>query len=183
MKMINYLSETNPDKLQRCVNNHGNRTGKTALHNAVDQGFPSVVKKLLEIPGIKLDAQDDFGYTPLHRSFLPNCPVSIPIMLIEHGADFSIVDERKSTPLVSGLLFWKNDWFVPLVLEHIDYDIRQRDGQGFDILRWAVECRRPGVVKKLMMMGANPDARDNNGISTKESIYGKTKEIAELLNS
>ena len=183
MILINYLSVTSPQKLSDIVNLQGNRTGKTALHYAVTQGFPSIVNALLKIQGIDINRQDYNGETPLHRSFMPGCPVSIPIVLIDSGADVRIPDNKNFTPLNMAMLFWKVDWFVPMVLEHFpDYDIHMRDYQGFDMLRWAVECKDPILVEKLLEMGANPDSEDNEGISTRNSVYARDhKKISELL--
>jgi len=182
MCLINYLSKY-PKILMHYVNTHGNITGKTALHYAVEQGFPSIVNELLKIPGINVNKCDATGETPLHRSFMPSCPVSIPIMLIRNGADMRILDNKRFTPLNMALLFWKVDWFIPMILDYIDYDIHMKDHHGFDLLRWAVECRQPQLVEKLLKMAADPDSKDNNGQSTKNSIWARdNKCIAKLLN-
>ena len=52
------------------------------------------------------------------------------------------------------MLFWKVNWFVPMVFEYFpDYDIHMRDYQGFDMLRWAVECQDPILVEKTLGNG------------------------------
>ena len=184
MILINYLSVKSPQKLTEFVNIQGNQTGKTALHYAVGQGWPSIVNTLLKIPGIDINRRDYNGETPLYRSFMSGCPVSIPISLIWHGADVRIPDNKNFTPLNMALLFWNNEWFVPVILEYFpDYDIHSRDHHGFDMLRWAVECKLPGVVKKLLEMGADVNSEDNRGISTKNSVWVRdNKEISKLFN-
>jgi len=183
MYAASLIASTPLPKLIDDVNIFGDRTGKTALHYAVEEGFPSIVKALLEIPGININKRDYNGETPMHRSFMPSCPVSIPIMLIRHGADISISDNKKFTPLNMALLFWKVNWFVPMVLDYIDYDIHMCDDQGFDMLRWAVECRNPVLVEKLLSMGADPDSKDNKGKSTKNSVWARdNKSIAKLFD-
>ena len=183
MVLINYVSATSPRKLYNLVNIHGDSTGKTALHNAVEEGFPSIVSALLKIPGIDIDRRDYNGQTPLYRSFLPNCPVSIPIALIWHGADLRIPDNTNFTPLNMALLFWKVDWFVPLVLDYINYDIHRKDENGDDLLRKAVQSHSLVIARKLLKMGGDPNSTNNKGISTKDSIDVRDDvEMSELFN-
>ena len=105
----------------------------------------------MSIQGICVNVRDFSGRTPLHLTFINRNSNRIITSLIKHGADFTIRDNSGGTPFLNAMLFFEDDWLVHMIFDHlVDYDIHQQDDKGFDLLRWAVECRCPLLVRKIM---------------------------------
>ena len=149
----------------------GEPTGMTALHYATQQGFPDVVDKLLSIPGICVNVRDFSGRTPLHLTFINRNTDRIITSLIKHGADFTIQDNTGGTPFLNAMLFLRDDWLVHMIFDHlVNYDIHQQDDKGFDLLRWAVECNCPLLVRKIMTRGGKPEVVDKKGRNQQDPL-------------
>jgi len=58
--MTSLLSVMTPSQV-----NHPHITGETALHEACKSGNVAAVQALLEVPGIRVNIQDNFGYSPV----------------------------------------------------------------------------------------------------------------------
>ena len=48
--------------------NEKDARGSTVLHKAASRGYESVVRALLDAPGLDIDAVDAEGWTALHRA-------------------------------------------------------------------------------------------------------------------
>lgn len=70
----------------------------TPLHFAINQNSYVMVKELVQIEGIDLNALGEFDQTPLHRAVIMG-NLKIIQLLIESGADVLMVDEKNSSPL------------------------------------------------------------------------------------
>ena len=66
------------------------RSGKTALHIAVERGNLNVVEHLIQIDGIDLNAMEPFHSTPLHIASVKGF-LAIATALVEAGADLNQV--------------------------------------------------------------------------------------------
>jgi ankyrin repeat protein len=74
--------------------------GRTPLQKAAEDNNIETVKLLLERQDIQVDAQDNFGYTALHRATNhANPDREIISLLIYHGADIGVKNEFGDTPL------------------------------------------------------------------------------------
>ena len=162
----------------------GDPAGMTALHYATQQDFPDVVDKLLSIPGICVNVRDFSGRTPLHLTFINRNSDRIITSLIKHGADFTIQDNTGGTPFLNAMLFLRDDWLVHMIFDHlVNYDIHQQDDKGFDLLRWAVECNCPLLVRKIMTRGGQPNNIDKKGRNTiKASKLSYNEEIQKIFD-
>lgn len=158
MVLINYLTKTNPAKLKCIINNRGGYhlngngypTGMTALHWSVNNGSPIVVEALLNIDCIDINSRDYHGRTPLYISLIGNTHMKIFCYLIRAGADFSIADNKGKTPLSNIILWWEKEWLALMIMDYLkDYDYDMVEDTGYNLLRWAKECKRYNVVKKI----------------------------------
>ena len=160
MVLINWMS---PVELAANVNMKGGYAlggkgpwlGMSALHWAVDTGFPSVVNALLKIPEIDINIQDINGRTPLQLAFTRlRYDVKIVTALIEHGALFGVQDEKGDTPLHTVILFHgKNgtEWLPLMIMDHLtDYNYYQLDNNGLNLLQRAQLWEgRESVIEKI----------------------------------
>ena len=90
--LINY--EANP--------NAQTKLGKTPAHKAIyaDENHNAIeILELLNANKGNLDAQDVYGYTPLHLAALNENP-EIFSALVNQGADFQVKDEKEKTPIM-----------------------------------------------------------------------------------
>ena len=88
-KLMKILKQ-NPDK-ERDTNS---MSGKTLLHYVCENNFASIVVHLLK-KQVSTDIQDVWGKTPLH--YCEN--EKIVRLLCSHGANVSVLDENKETPM------------------------------------------------------------------------------------
>lgn len=70
---------------------------QTPLHRAVLRAGEKLVEYLLALPNIQLNAQDSVGNTPLHLACEEEREAIIKL-LIDKGADTTIVNQDKHTP-------------------------------------------------------------------------------------
>ena len=74
--------------------------GRNPLHKAAEDSNIEITRLLLKNPEMKVDAQDEFGYTALHRATHQAKPDKEMIsLLINHGADIGVKNEFGDTPL------------------------------------------------------------------------------------
>ena len=160
MILINWMS---PEDLAFHVNNKGGYAlhgkgpwlGMTALHWAVQIGFPSVVDALLKIPEIDVNSHDESGRTPLQLAFTGwSYNVMVVTALIEHGADFSACDRKGNTPLHIAILFNKEtetEWLPLMIMEHItNFDYNKKYKNGKTLLQTAQSWDTPdSIIEKI----------------------------------
>jgi ankyrin repeat protein len=96
--------------------NMRNTLGGSPLHNACREGIPEVVKSLINF-GSMINATTLNGDTPLHQAVFHNKTDNITI-LIEHGADITIQNNKKFTASSQKML--------PATKKHLKEAIRNR---------------------------------------------------------
>ena len=156
------------------------------LDMAVDQGFPSIVDKILEFDGINVNGRCYNGRTPLHTCIIRTSNIKILCSLIAAGADFSIQDNDGNTPLYDIVLFnrkWPS-WIPDLVIDHLEiYDYNKINKSGLTILWMATYCNLLDVVKKLLDKGCDPSIKSKDcGRSSTDlviSIKDRNKDNAD----
>lgn len=126
-----------------------------ALHIAVKQGFPSIVKKVLQFPNINVNSKGYNGRTPLHECLCTmNTNMKILCILIDAGADFSAQDNNGITSLNDVILFWnKNDqeWLPLMIIDHLtDYNYAMVNNKGENLLEYAkARNSQKSVIEKI----------------------------------
>ena len=145
MDLLLYLKRSDPGALDTLINTVGGHHprwtgityGRSALHNAVSNGFPSLVAALLSVPGIDVNIRDYSGRSPLNQAFVGNCNIRVVTELVRAGADFGVMDEEGKTPLNMAILFRCGDWLPLLIMDYIQgYDYHRRDKSGRTLLEW-----------------------------------------------
>jgi ankyrin repeat protein len=176
-KCIKEVLEMDIESLEKCDIKARDKYGRTLLHHAVDYGYVSIVKRLLD-RGVNPNEVDDAGMTPLHMARR----LDVAKLLLLHGANPNVKTKYDGrTPLhyaaAEGRLA-----IIALLLRHDAY-IDARDNYGKTPLYLAVENVHVDVVSYLLRRGANPNVRDERGLETPlhiASYYGDIT-VARLL--
>eukprot|EP00474_Spongospora_subterranea_P006480 CRZ06938.1 hypothetical protein [Spongospora subterranea] len=131
------LDRLNPDIISKILNlscdaiiNSTNRNGKTAFFLAVL--FDRLIKSSVWLPQI----------------------------LLENGADPTIADDHRDTPLHSILLTQTDDSILSMT-HNIDVNHRYNDGST--LFHCAIKCSREVVVMNMLKRGANPSIANADG--------------------
>ncbi len=133
---------------------HG--TPEDMLFRAAQTGDLAMAKALIQ-RGVKVNARDQFGDTPLHWA-AGHGNTAVVRLLITHGADVNARDLHGETPLFGA----DNKAVSDLLLEHGAL-LNDRDVLGQTPLDKAAWRGRIPVIKSLIAHGADVNARDING--------------------
>mmetsp|Transcript_10056 Transcript_10056/g.37499 ORF Transcript_10056/g.37499 Transcript_10056/m.37499 type:complete len:1553 (-) Transcript_10056:1625-6283(-) len=152
-----------------CNVNLCNGNGDTALHMAVAIGLLDIVRVLARLPKCDLNATNKHGLTPLQFLMLnrPNKSFNRTVqVLVEFGADVSVVDEQKRNVL--HLFCHENTSpdtsVIAIVCKKNRMLLSQQDINGKTPLHYAVENDNFELVQKIASSKyTNLYLRDNDG--------------------
>ena len=143
---------------------------QTPLHYAATQGHEAAIRILLE-HGAEIDAQDEDGWTPLHRLIAKGRSGSddwcYPALraLLDLGADVEKrIYEDEATALHVAAVCDRDEKLIEILLNH-GADIEARNVDGKTPVYCAVENWSLRMVQVLVEHGADVNTRDNIGYS------------------
>jgi len=120
------------------------------------------ILRLLNVPGIRVNVKDTFGYTALHWA-AEYGRMEAARLLIEKGADIGAVNGHGETILhraVSG----NQMEMTRLLLDH-GVDINARNVNGSTALGYAIVGRKADIARLLIEKGAIVDEQDRAALS------------------
>ncbi len=128
--------------------------GSTALHRAARLGWTAIVKCLLQAEGIAIDATNAQNETPLLLVLLYN-NVDIAQILIARGADVTIANARRSTPLHKAAATHdiEGAGIIESLIAH-GANVNALDNDGYSPLFWAMSFNNQYGVIQLIAHGA-----------------------------
>lgn len=160
------------------------REGMTPLLRAASHGRLAVVRLLFQHMGREgLDHRDEQGQTIMHHAAYIRHPGLVAFLLSE-GADATVRDGNGMTPLMVAATGAHLD-VMPLLLQHTGTGgLHAQDGRGETALHHALAYRIPShyrddAVRFLLLQGADPTIRDNEGRTPRE--VAETAERARAL--
>jgi ankyrin repeat protein len=145
---------------------------KVDIFRAIELGDLARVKTLLE-EGVKIDAVDDFGYSPLHTASFEHQD-AILRYLIDKGADLNLPDRKNGSRLLHYAANLNQLAAAEAALaKGARLDVE--DGYGNQPLWNAVfndkgRNARIEMVKLFMAHGADPDHKNRSGRSPRDLV-------------
>jgi len=125
--------------------------GRTQLHRAtVSDIYLEEVIELLAA-GADVNAQDIFGYTPLHLASR-NGALSIVKVLLQNNAHINAASERGDTPL-HWAIFFEHTAIVEILIK-AGADLDAKDEDDATPLHWAFARKQMEIVAMLKAAGA-----------------------------
>ena len=151
--------------------NIANDRGWTPLHWAAEWGSPALIAALLAA-GADPNARDQDGRTPLHHAVTGDKPGNVAA-LVEAGADLRQADRVGDSPLHMAGSDPTRSW-DPQAVHHADTaivavlvgagaDPNARNQKGGTPLHKAWDGENEPVANKLLDLGADPEALDDQG--------------------
>jgi ankyrin repeat protein len=153
---------------------------ESLLISAAEKGHTTIVERLLLEKGVKIEAADNNGSTPL-QSAAGNGHEAVVRQLLEKGAKIEAADNDGRTPLQAAA--WKGHEAVVRQLLEKGAKIEAADNNGRTPL-WAAACSGyEAVVRQLLEKGAKIEATDNYGSTPLwvAARYGHEVVVRQLL--
>jgi ankyrin repeat protein len=136
----------------------------TALHYAADGGRSEVIKELLRYHA-DANAKNADGMTPLMWAANRGDVSSITALLDAGANPAAKSDDGKTTVWDRAIFSQGRGIDVVRLLIDRRADINLPNGDGRTPLNFAILKRDIAIVRTLLANGANPNARDNDGVS------------------
>ena len=154
----------------------------TPLICAAEGNYGTIVEFLLQ-NGANVNAEDQFGWKPLHRVMVSPRGEGTAQMLLSRGADINARCSYQKTPLHHAIEK-RNDTMVSFLLT-AGADYEARDIAERTPLHTAIESRLENMVHLLLEAGADADAKDKGGHDALEAAnraLRRSPEITSLLS-
>ena len=159
----------------------GRFLGLSELQIASRHGLAAVVEDVLRMNPSVVSNQDGYGRTALHEAAQAGWE-DIVTMLIDKGADLSLLDDEKKTPFVYAAECGHAKVISILEEHYVRGDHHQQELE--EALCDAAEAGKTGVVKELLDLDVSPDAK-KSGIAamTAASLKGHKQIVRFLLKN
>jgi len=133
------------------------------LHRALKDYYYTSGRDIVELlvsQGADINAQDNYGQTPLHYAADKQI-VDMVELLVSQGVDINAQDNYGRTPLLCSVENDRKD--IVEILVSLGADINAKNDNGQTPLHRAVYHCNINLVELLVSLGADINAIDNNG--------------------
>lgn len=158
------------------------RQKQTPAHYAAESGSISVLRLLKKFLA-KMDLQNIFGNTPLHRASYHNHKQAVQFLLEECEANPSIKNFDDQSPLYMAIVHGDYDSVTTLVSK-FNADIEAKVSSNFDrsLLQIAIQEKKDIIIQYLINKGANVNNVDAHGSTPLiEAVAEQNIELCKLL--
>lgn len=138
------------------------RSGRTALHIAAEQGDLAEINSLLA-RGATVDAREHCRWTPMMRA-AQNGHLDSVKRLLAAGADIDARDKDGYNALTASIISNRPRVFEYLLQQGIQVNL-QDHSVGWTALIWAVKLQRGAMIEALLEQGADSTLRDHDGLN------------------
>lgn len=183
------LQEVKNFSVERINLNHiDHESGLTPLIQAIRNHDKNMIKHLLTLPNLDVNAVDNYKYLipPITHAIQVH-DVEIMKLLIENGANVNAPSQNERNPFNTPLMVaaWEENLKAVKLLAESGACINQQDkGNGFTPLIKAVFKNRSDIVKYLLEKGADRNVYSFERKSALDYAYERNnKEIINLLKS
>jgi ankyrin repeat protein len=164
---------------EKNINNSSGDGGDTALHIATYAGYTQVVKNLLKIKGVKVDAVNKTGETPLHLASNLGDSQIVEVLLKNGKANPLLVDNDGKSALhfiaASRFISLKDAFDVINLLLQGGVNLHSFDNKGQTALQISTQNGNANVVKIIMK---KTDEADENAKSEVRKILWKPEVVS-----
>ncbi|KAM9308056.1 uncharacterized protein PAF06_012193 [Gastrophryne carolinensis] len=144
------------------LKDHGGEFGYTPLHLASQSGHESLVRLLLNYPGVQADATTSRqGSTPIHLAAQNGHTAVVGLLLSKSTSQLHIKDRRGLTCLHLAAANGHNEMLRALIGQGADINVT--DKNGWCPLHFAAKSGFLDTVRFLVECGANPMLECNDG--------------------
>jgi ankyrin repeat protein/tetratricopeptide (TPR) repeat protein len=184
---LNLVSQGKGEKVKNLLQKHKSLVNQrdsrlsTPLHVAAQKSNIEMVKMLLE-NSADVNAQDDLGRTPLHRSISPfGANLHLVDLLLQHGANPNIQDNDGNPAISHAIDGKKLDLVKKLVAG--GYSINKTLKNRTTVLHQAAERGDIRLIAFLIERGAYVKAKDIFGITPLHiaAVYGHKDAVGLLI--
>lgn len=179
---LEYVASRGDNKLVKLFLKHGARDRTGALFSGIE--YADVARTLLN-HGASLRSRNSQGNTPLLMAALSGRLETIKLF-VSHGASVHVRDKQGLSPIMMAAMRSDSETLVVLrwLVAH-GASVRGVDKQGDTPLHLcALMHHSPQVIRELVHMGVNKNARDNRGWTAMmlAAQNGYSEAVQELLN-
>jgi len=170
---VNYVNEVSYliNKSNVITKDH---TGRSPLHYAALGNSVQVIEFLI-VNKFSIDERDNYGNAPISDAVYANS-IETAELLINKGCDIQLVDDSKKNLLHKV----KSKEMTRLLLNN-GLDINATDDLNITPLHEAVSKELSDLVEFLASMGADVNARDNDGHAPLDYLWPYDKETKRIL--
>ncbi|XP_077349985.1 uncharacterized protein LOC143998115 [Lithobates pipiens] len=141
---------------------HSGESGYTPLHMASQSGHESLVRLLLNCPGIQVDAATSRqGSTPIHLAAQNGHTAVVGLLLSKSTSQLNMIDSRGCSCLHLAAANGHNEMLRTLIGQGADINVT--DKNGWCPLHFAAKSGYLDTVRYLVECGANPTLECNDG--------------------
>ncbi|KAI7923757.1 hypothetical protein M0657_001243 [Pyricularia oryzae] len=142
-----------------------NEYGTTAVHYAACEGHHQIVKRLLADKRFDINAKTIYSETALHIAAREGKPEVAKVLLAHGGADVNVKSNEGGTPLNLAVHYYARPGcsdIARMLLAEPNTDPCVTWGKGWTALHSASYIRNSEIIKLLIDLGADVNARDDD---------------------
>lgn len=136
--------------------------GKTALIYAANVDNPPLIANLIKLDKTAVNLPDNSGNTPLIYAAQKGLDDNLKVLL-SNGADVNYRNPATGLSAISAAAAEGNSSAIRLLVRTGKADVNIADLSGRTPIFYAVEQNQEDALRTLLLLGADPNAQDNQG--------------------